>query len=84
MVSARDIPGTKLNCLRLLEAVSSVEFRHDAVEGLLKQDPALVYKLLRFLNSPLLGRFAPRLPARSSASKSLTPSAWRLKAPICS
>jgi c-di-GMP-related signal transduction protein len=55
MISARDIPGNKLNYLRLLEAVSSPEFSHDAVENLLKQDPSLVYKLLRYLNSPLLG-----------------------------
>jgi c-di-GMP-related signal transduction protein len=55
MISARDIPGNKLNYLRLLEAVSSAEFSHDGVENLLKQDPSLVYKLLRYLNSPLLG-----------------------------
>jgi c-di-GMP-related signal transduction protein len=55
MVSARDIPGYKLNYLRLLEAVSSAEFSQDTVEDLLKQDPSLVYKLLRYLNSPLLG-----------------------------
>jgi c-di-GMP-related signal transduction protein len=55
MVSAREIPGNKLNCLRLLEAVAPVDFSHDAVEGLLKNDPSLVYKLLRYLNSPLLG-----------------------------
>jgi c-di-GMP-related signal transduction protein len=41
--------------VRLLEAVSSPEFSHDGVENLLKQDPSLVYKLLRYLNSPLLG-----------------------------
>ncbi len=55
MVSTRDIPGNKLNCVRLLQAVSSPEFPLDEVENLLKQDPALVYKLLRYLNSPLLG-----------------------------
>jgi c-di-GMP-related signal transduction protein len=55
MISARDIPANKLNYVRLLEAVSSPDFSHDAVEDLLKQDPSLVYKLLRYLNSPLLG-----------------------------
>lgn len=55
MVAAREIPGNKLNCLRLLEAVSPVEFSHHAVEDLLKNDPSLVYKLLRYLNSPPLG-----------------------------
>ena len=55
MISQRDIPGNKLNYVRLLEAVSSTEFSQETVENLLKQDPALVYKLLRYLNSPLLG-----------------------------
>ena len=55
MISARDIPGNKMNYLRLLQAVSAEDFSRDAVEDLLKQDPALVYKLLRYLNSPLLG-----------------------------
>ena len=55
MVSTRDIPGSKLNYIRLLQAVSSSEISLDNVETLLKQDPAMVYKLLRYLNSPLLG-----------------------------
>jgi c-di-GMP-related signal transduction protein len=55
MVAARDIPGNKLNCLRILEAVAASPFSDDAVEALLKNDPSLVYKLLRYLNSPLLG-----------------------------
>jgi c-di-GMP-related signal transduction protein len=55
MVSTRDIPGNKLNYLRLLQAVSSPEISLDEVEKLLKQDPAVIYKLLRYLNSPLLG-----------------------------
>lgn len=55
MVATRDIPGNKLNCLRILEAVSATPISHDSVEALLKNDPALVYKLLRYLNSPLLG-----------------------------
>jgi c-di-GMP-related signal transduction protein len=55
MVSTRDIPGNKLNYIRLLQAVSSPESSLDDVENLLKHDPSLVYKLLRYLNSPLLG-----------------------------
>jgi c-di-GMP-related signal transduction protein len=55
MLSARDIPGNKLIYLRLLEAVASPDFSHQAVEDLLKSDPSLIYKLLRYLNSPLLG-----------------------------
>jgi c-di-GMP-related signal transduction protein len=54
MLSTREIPGNKLNYLRLLESVSSPNFSHQAVENLLKNDPSLVYKLLRYLNSSLL------------------------------
>jgi c-di-GMP-related signal transduction protein len=53
-ISAREIPGNKLNCLRLLHLVASPDFSYDAVEELLKTDPALVYKLLRYLNSWLV------------------------------
>jgi c-di-GMP-related signal transduction protein len=56
MLSARDIPGNKLTYLQLLQAVSTPAFSRESVEGLLKSDPSLVYKLLRYLNSPLLGR----------------------------
>ena len=53
-LSAREIPGNKLNCLRLLHLVASPDFNYDDVEQLLKTDPALVYKLLRYLNSWLV------------------------------
>jgi c-di-GMP-related signal transduction protein len=55
MLNAREIPGNKLHYLRLLAAVSPAAFSHEAVEDLLRSDPSLVYKLLRYLNSPLLG-----------------------------
>jgi c-di-GMP-related signal transduction protein len=55
MLSARDMPANKLTYLHLLQAVSSPDFSHEAVEDLLKSDPSLIYKLLRYLNSPLLG-----------------------------
>ncbi len=55
MVSARDIPASKITCLRLLQASAAQDFSHDAIEELLKNDPGLVYKLLRYLNSPILG-----------------------------
>jgi c-di-GMP-related signal transduction protein len=55
MLSARDMPANKLTYLHLLQAVSTPDFSHEAVEELLKSDPSLIYKLLRYLNSPLLG-----------------------------
>jgi c-di-GMP-related signal transduction protein len=55
MVEGRDIPGNKLTYLQLLEAVSAPELSYQRVEELLKQEPSLVYKLLRYLNSPIVG-----------------------------
>jgi c-di-GMP-related signal transduction protein len=55
MLAAREIPGNKPNCLRILEAVAAPEFSHEGVESLLKNDPSMVSKLLRYLNSPIPG-----------------------------
>lgn len=55
LVEGRAIPGNKLNYLQLIEAVSSAEFHLPKIEEILKREPSLVYKLLRYLNSPLLG-----------------------------
>jgi c-di-GMP-related signal transduction protein len=55
MVEGREIPGNKLNYLQLIEAVTASEFQAARIEQVLKREPALVYKLLRYLNSPLLG-----------------------------
>jgi c-di-GMP-related signal transduction protein len=55
MVEGREIPSNKLNYVRLLEVVNSAEFNFEKIEEILKQEPSLVYKLLRYLNSPLLG-----------------------------
>ena len=55
MVEGRDIPSNKLNYVRLIAAVNASEFDFARIEEILKQEPSLVYKLLRYLNSPLLG-----------------------------
>ncbi len=55
MVEGRNIPGSKVNYVRLLAAVNLPDFGAEKVEEILKQEPSLVYKLLRYLNSPLLG-----------------------------
>jgi c-di-GMP-related signal transduction protein len=55
MVEGRSIPSNKLNYVRLLEAVNSSNFSSEKIEEILKAEPSLVYKLLRYLNSPLLG-----------------------------
>jgi EAL and modified HD-GYP domain-containing signal transduction protein len=55
MREGREIPSNKLNYIRLLAAVNSPDFSFEKIEEILKQKPSLVYKLLRYLNSPLLG-----------------------------
>lgn len=55
IIEGREIPGNRLNYLQLVEAVSVPELNLGKIEDILKREPALVYKLLRYLNSPLLG-----------------------------
>ena len=52
---ARHIPANQASQLRLLKVVSAPEVDLGAVEELIKQDASLCYRLLRYLNSPLLG-----------------------------
>jgi EAL and modified HD-GYP domain-containing signal transduction protein len=52
---ARHIPTNQAGQLRLLQAVSAPEVDLDAVEQMIKQDASLCYRLLRYLNSPMLG-----------------------------
>jgi c-di-GMP-related signal transduction protein len=55
MIETREIPGDKLLQLELLNAVSATELDYIEIEDLLKRQPSLLYRLLRYLNSPLLG-----------------------------
>jgi c-di-GMP-related signal transduction protein len=55
MVSTKEIPGHKLNYVRLLNAIAESELDFAEVEGIFRQDPSLTYRLLRYLNSPLKG-----------------------------
>lgn len=52
---ARHIPANQASELRLLKEVSAPEMDPRAVEDLIKLDASLCYRLLRYLNSPLLG-----------------------------
>lgn len=53
-----EIAATKMHCLELLRLVQRRPLDILKVEAVLKQEPALMYKLLRYLNSPLMGRQA--------------------------
>jgi EAL and modified HD-GYP domain-containing signal transduction protein len=60
-LQARHIPANQGTSLRLLSAVSKPEVDLSEVEGLIKHEPALCYRLLRYLNSPALGLSSPVL-----------------------
>ncbi len=55
MLETKDISGNKLIQMQLLTAVARPDLDFEAIEALLKQDPSLLYRLLRYLNSPVLG-----------------------------
>jgi len=56
MITEHDIPAEKTVCVRILKETAAAEMNVAKVEELMRQDPSLTYKLLRYLNSPLLGR----------------------------
>ena len=51
VLSSRDIMGRKLNFVHLLQEARKPEIDFERVEEIIKRDPALTYKLLRFINS---------------------------------
>jgi c-di-GMP phosphodiesterase len=55
MIQTREIPGDKLLQLELLNAVAAPDIDYAKIEDLLKRHPSLLYRLLRYLNSPVLG-----------------------------
>jgi c-di-GMP-related signal transduction protein len=56
MIETCEIPGDKLLQLQLLNAVAAPELDYAKIEQLLKRQPSLLYRLLRYLNSPLVVR----------------------------
>lgn len=56
---ARHIPAAQATHLRLLQVIAAAEVDLDAVEDLIKHDASLCYRLLRYLNSPLVGIPSP-------------------------
>jgi c-di-GMP-related signal transduction protein len=55
LMQAREIPANQVNYLRLLKAISQQEFDPREIEGVLKAEASLTYRLLRYLNSPAFG-----------------------------
>ena len=54
-----EIPGVKLNYLRILQEVHRSDLDFTRLSALLRREPSLSYKLLRFVNSALFARPAP-------------------------
>ena len=61
---ARQMPANQATRLRMLQAISKPEVNFAEIEDLVKHDASLCYRLLRYLNSPLLGLSSPVLSVR--------------------
>jgi len=53
MLSRRDVPTGKLNCLRVLHAANEIPMNARRVCDSIKVEASLSFRLLRYLNSPL-------------------------------
>ncbi len=51
VISTRDVPSSRASYLRILKAINAPELDFANIEQLIKSDPALYYRLLRYLNS---------------------------------
>jgi c-di-GMP-related signal transduction protein len=55
IVSGSDVPGTKVNYLRLLEQINQPQLDFDQIDGIIRREVSLSYKLLRYINSVAFG-----------------------------
>ena len=55
LLHAREIPKNKVNYLRLLQAISQDEIEFNEIDGIIKGEASLCYRLLRYLNSAAFG-----------------------------
>jgi c-di-GMP-related signal transduction protein len=53
VLKTREIPANRINYLRMLEAVSHDELDVRELERLIKSEASVLYRLLRYLNSPM-------------------------------
>ena len=60
----RQIPANQATYMNLLSAVSKSDLDFAEIEALIKREPSLCYRLLRYLNSPLLNLSAPVMSVR--------------------
>ena len=55
LMTAREIPANRINYLRMLQAVSKPELDSREIEGVIKSEASICYRLLRYLNSSVFG-----------------------------
>jgi c-di-GMP-related signal transduction protein len=55
VVGAKEIPALQINYTRLLAATQALELDFHALDEIIKSEPSICYRLLRYLNSPLFG-----------------------------
>ncbi|MBO8167901.1 MAG: HDOD domain-containing protein [Thermoanaerobacteraceae bacterium] len=55
IVSAQNVPGYKLNYLRLLQEVNQLDIDFNEIEQIIKRDLSLSYKVLTYVNSAAFG-----------------------------
>jgi c-di-GMP-related signal transduction protein len=65
-IRTRQIPANQATYVRLLAAVSKPQVNFEEIETLIKHEPSLCYRLLRYLNSPLLGLSSPVVSVRNA------------------
>ncbi|HET8667381.1 MAG TPA: HDOD domain-containing protein [Terriglobales bacterium] len=51
VLSAHEVAGSRLTYIRMMQAIGRPDFKMSEVEQLIKSEPALCYRLLRYLNS---------------------------------
>jgi c-di-GMP-related signal transduction protein len=55
VLSSTEVPASKVQYLRMVQAANKPDLSWDELEGVVKQEPSLCYRLLRYLNSPVFG-----------------------------
>jgi c-di-GMP-related signal transduction protein len=55
ILSKQEIPGSKLNYLWLIQAINEADPDYGKIEDVVKREPTLTFKLLRYLNSTIFG-----------------------------
>jgi EAL and modified HD-GYP domain-containing signal transduction protein len=55
IISGKEIPGFKINYLRILQEIHRLNLNYEKVEEIMKMEMSLSYKLLRYINSAFFG-----------------------------